>query len=92
MQIFYFDADLFSAEILHKFIKAVESNTRDSLVSVLYMHKNYLFPCFSCWLKSNYLQVRITASWALANICESLHHLFTEVQPEYFVGEHLQFK
>ncbi|KAK4769164.1 hypothetical protein SAY86_027314 [Trapa natans] len=53
-----------SAEILGKFIKAVESNTRDSLVSV-----------------------RITASWALANICESLHHLFTNVHQEHFVDK-----
>ncbi|XP_054824289.1 uncharacterized protein LOC129322185 isoform X2 [Prosopis cineraria] len=40
-----------SAEILDKFINAVETNTRDPLVSV-----------------------RITASWALANICDSIRH------------------
>ncbi|XP_042948175.1 HEAT repeat-containing protein 6 isoform X2 [Carya illinoinensis] len=39
-----------SAEIRDKFIRAVEINTRDPLVSV-----------------------RITASWALANICDSIH-------------------
>ncbi|XP_021274684.1 uncharacterized protein LOC110409597 isoform X2 [Herrania umbratica] len=40
-----------SAEILGKFIHAVESNTRDPVVSV-----------------------RIPASWALANICDSFRH------------------
>ncbi|KNA24383.1 hypothetical protein SOVF_016150 isoform C [Spinacia oleracea] len=40
-----------SAEILHKFINAVEVNTRDQPVLV-----------------------RITASWALANICDSFRH------------------
>ncbi|XP_038687372.1 HEAT repeat-containing protein 6 isoform X2 [Tripterygium wilfordii] len=40
-----------SAEILDKFIHAIEINTRDTLVSV-----------------------RITASWALANICDSVRH------------------
>ncbi|XWS38094.1 hypothetical protein CRYUN_Cryun19dG0101100 [Craigia yunnanensis] len=40
-----------SAEILGKFIHAVEVNTRDPVVSV-----------------------RIPASWALANICDSLRH------------------
>lgn len=40
-----------SAEIIDKFIHAVEINTRNPLVSV-----------------------RITASWALANICDSLRH------------------
>ncbi|KAI9092290.1 hypothetical protein K1719_027790 [Acacia pycnantha] len=40
-----------SAEILDKFINAVETNTRDPLVSV-----------------------RITASWALANISDSIRH------------------
>ncbi|KAG8634130.1 HEAT repeat-containing protein 6 isoform X2 [Manihot esculenta] len=40
-----------SAEILAKFVHAVEINTRDPLVSV-----------------------RITASWAFANICDSLRH------------------
>ncbi|XP_038993536.1 HEAT repeat-containing protein 6-like isoform X2 [Hibiscus syriacus] len=40
-----------SAEILGKFIHAVEINTRDPVVSV-----------------------RIPASWALANICDSLRH------------------
>ncbi|KAM7531528.1 hypothetical protein LguiB_034938 [Lonicera macranthoides] len=44
-----------SAEILDKFIHAVEINTRDPLVSV-----------------------RITASWALANICDSLRHCIHE--------------
>ncbi|PIA35013.1 hypothetical protein AQUCO_03700336v1 [Aquilegia coerulea] len=39
------------AEILEKFIHAIETNTRDPLVSV-----------------------RITASWALANICDLLRH------------------
>ncbi|XP_048445342.1 uncharacterized protein LOC103950747 isoform X2 [Pyrus x bretschneideri] len=40
-----------SAEILDKFVHAVEINTRDPLISV-----------------------RITASWALANICDSIRH------------------
>ncbi|KAH9718799.1 DUF4042 domain-containing protein [Citrus sinensis] len=40
-----------SAEIIDKFIHAVEINTHDPLVSV-----------------------RITASWALANICDSIRH------------------
>ncbi|KAF7828083.1 HEAT repeat-containing protein 6 isoform X1 [Senna tora] len=40
-----------SAEILDKFIHAVETNTHDPLVSV-----------------------RITASWALANICDAIRH------------------
>ncbi|GAV75130.1 DUF4042 domain-containing protein [Cephalotus follicularis] len=40
-----------SAEIVHKFIYAVEINARDPLASV-----------------------RITASWALANLCDSLRH------------------
>ncbi|XP_022159609.1 HEAT repeat-containing protein 6 isoform X2 [Momordica charantia] len=44
-----------SAEILDKFIHAVEINTRDSLVSV-----------------------RVTASWALANICESMRRFFDD--------------
>ncbi|KAG6605627.1 HEAT repeat-containing protein 6, partial [Cucurbita argyrosperma subsp. sororia] len=44
-----------SAEILDKFIHAVEINTRDSLVSV-----------------------RGTASWALANICESIRRFFDD--------------
>ncbi|XP_008437482.2 uncharacterized protein LOC103482890 isoform X1 [Cucumis melo] len=44
-----------SAEILDKFIHAVEINTCDSLVSV-----------------------RVTASWALANICESIRRFFED--------------
>lgn len=40
-----------SAEVLDKFIHAVEINTRDALISV-----------------------RITASWALANICDAIRH------------------
>ncbi|KAG5019697.1 hypothetical protein JHK87_015552 [Glycine soja] len=40
-----------SAEVLDKFIHAVEINTRDALISV-----------------------RITASWALANICDAICH------------------
>nr|XP_007133292.1 hypothetical protein PHAVU_011G1675001g [Phaseolus vulgaris]ESW05286.1 hypothetical protein PHAVU_011G1675001g [Phaseolus vulgaris] len=40
-----------SAEVLEKFIHAVEINTRDALISV-----------------------RITASWALANICDAICH------------------
>ncbi|XP_065858384.1 uncharacterized protein [Euphorbia lathyris] len=44
-----------SAEILAKFIHAVEINTHDPLVSV-----------------------RITASWALANICDSLRHCIND--------------
>ncbi|CAI8597827.1 unnamed protein product [Vicia faba] len=40
-----------SAEVLDKFIHAIEINTRDSLISV-----------------------RITASWALANICDAIRH------------------
>lgn len=44
-----------SAEILDKFIHAVEINTCDSLVSV-----------------------RVTASWALANICESIRRFFDD--------------
>ncbi|XP_030951658.1 HEAT repeat-containing protein 6 isoform X2 [Quercus lobata] len=46
-----------SAEILAKFIPAVEINTRDPLVSV-----------------------RITASWALANICDSIRHCVDDFQ------------
>ncbi|KNA24382.1 hypothetical protein SOVF_016150 isoform B [Spinacia oleracea] len=46
-----FRSQLYSAEILHKFINAVEVNTRDQPVLV-----------------------RITASWALANICDSFRH------------------
>ncbi|MCH84296.1 HEAT repeat-containing protein, partial [Trifolium medium] len=42
---------IFSAEVLDKFIHAVEINTRDALISV-----------------------RITASWALANICDAIRH------------------
>ncbi|XP_038875588.1 HEAT repeat-containing protein 6 isoform X1 [Benincasa hispida] len=44
-----------SAEILDKFIHAVQINTCDSLVSV-----------------------RVTASWALANICESIRRFFDD--------------
>ncbi|CAK9310813.1 unnamed protein product [Citrullus colocynthis] len=44
-----------SAEILDKFIHAVEINACDSLVSV-----------------------RVTASWALANICESIRRFFDD--------------
>ncbi|XP_031397671.1 HEAT repeat-containing protein 6 isoform X2 [Punica granatum] len=51
-----------SAGILGSFVKAVETNTQNSVVSV-----------------------RITASWALANICESLHRWFNDVHPECFV-------
>ncbi|KAK7342809.1 hypothetical protein VNO80_25765 [Phaseolus coccineus] len=40
-----------SAEVLEKFVHAVEINTRDALISV-----------------------RITASWALANICDAICH------------------
>ncbi|KAI5406799.1 hypothetical protein KIW84_053171 [Lathyrus oleraceus] len=40
-----------SAEVLDKFIHAIEINTRDALISV-----------------------RITASWALANICDAIRH------------------
>lgn len=45
-----------SAEILDKFIHAVEINTRDPLVSV-----------------------RITASWAVANICDSIRHCIDDL-------------
>lgn len=48
-----------SAEILDKFVHAVESNTRDPLVSV-----------------------RITASWALANICDSIRHCIDDLSLE----------
>ncbi|GLT64682.1 hypothetical protein SLA2020_371600 [Shorea laevis] len=44
-----------SAEILDKFIHAIEINTRDPLASV-----------------------RITASWALANICDSICHCIND--------------
>ncbi|XP_050227184.1 uncharacterized protein LOC126676898 [Mercurialis annua] len=50
-----------SAEILVKFIHAVEINTRDPLVSV-----------------------RITASWALANICGSLQHCIDDFPVEKY--------
>lgn len=46
-----------SAEILDKFIHAVEINTRDPLASV-----------------------RITASWALANICDSIRNQLVDFQ------------
>lgn len=46
-----FPGILRSSDILHKFINAVEVNTRDQLVSV-----------------------RITASWAMANVCDSFSH------------------
>lgn len=52
-----------SAEILDKFIHAVEINTRDPLVSV-----------------------RITASWALANICDSLRHCIDEFPLKKYTG------
>ncbi|PRQ16798.1 hypothetical protein RchiOBHm_Chr7g0188131 [Rosa chinensis] len=52
-----------SAEILDKFVHAVESNTRDPLVSV-----------------------RITASWALANICDSIHHCIDDFSLEKTEG------
>ncbi|KAL9230385.1 hypothetical protein vseg_005746 [Gypsophila vaccaria] len=44
-----------SAEILHKFISAVDVNTRDQPVSV-----------------------RITASWAMANICDAFSHCVSD--------------
>ncbi|EXC28324.1 hypothetical protein L484_011828 [Morus notabilis] len=48
-----------SAEILAKFVYAVEINTRDSSVSV-----------------------RITASWALANICDSVRYCIDTISSE----------
>ncbi|XP_028756041.1 HEAT repeat-containing protein 6-like isoform X1 [Neltuma alba] len=53
-----------SAEIFNNFIDAVETNTRDPLVSV-----------------------RITASWALANICDSIRHCVGYL-PFGFTGTH----
>ncbi|KAK7308357.1 hypothetical protein VNO77_41959 [Canavalia gladiata] len=46
-----------SAEVLNKFIHAVEINTHDALISV-----------------------RITASWALANICDAICHSVRIIQ------------
>ncbi|OMO95180.1 Armadillo-like helical [Corchorus capsularis] len=56
-----------SAEILGKFIHAVEMNTHDAVVSV-----------------------RIPASWALANICDSLRHFVNDFplnQPSFQLVE-----
>ncbi|XP_058084805.1 uncharacterized protein LOC131232528 isoform X2 [Magnolia sinica] len=50
-----------SAEILDEFIRAVEINTHDTLVSV-----------------------RITASWAIANICDSIRHSASNLPLEMF--------
>ncbi|CAK7357536.1 unnamed protein product [Dovyalis caffra] len=58
-----------SAEILDKFIHAVEINTRDPLVSV-----------------------RITASWALANICDSLRHCIDEFPVKSYTGALLGYR
>ncbi|KAI7996862.1 hypothetical protein LOK49_LG10G00188 [Camellia lanceoleosa] len=53
-----------SVEILGKFIHAADINTRDPLVLVIFLVSSVL---------------RITASWALANICDSLYHCINVV-------------
>lgn len=55
-----FPESLRSAEILHKFVDAVEVNTRDQIVSV-----------------------RVAASWALANICDSFRHTVSVSSLDY---------
>lgn len=55
-----------SPEILQKFIKCIEANTRDQLVSV-----------------------RITASWAMANMCDSFCHSLSDSSLDLETNFHL---
>lgn len=71
--------NLCSAEVLEKFIHAVEINTRDALISVSSASVSgsilsYIHFVINWYSLFSIKQVRITASWALANICDAICH------------------
>lgn len=78
--------------MIDKFIRAVDYNSHGPIASVPTFMFLILLPllelqfCFLIFKMASFItimfffiQVRITASWALANICDALRHRATEL-------------